>query len=495
MKKAQNNYNEASRKSPLRGDLEGLFSPSHGGGRGEALGGAVATRNACKLCAPLGASIAFKGIRGCVPIIHGSQGCATYIRRYLISHFKEPVDIASSNFTEEATIFGGGANCDRAITNVISQYKPEVVALTTTCLSETIGDDVKMHIHNYRENRELENLPYFVTASTPSYQGSHMDGFHEAVAAAVKAFAQGGEKGTHINIFPGFVSTEDLRQLKYLLHDFGLNFVMLPDYSETLDNPIWETYQRIPEGGTPVSAIETCGQAAASIELGTVLNYGALSGRVKNSQLSLTAANYLENEFGVKNYRLPMPIGVKNTDRFFKVLEEISGRQMPYRYLTERGRLIDSYADGHKYVFGKRAVVYGEEDFVVAMTTFLDEIGFEVILAATGGESGRLEDEIRAACRERGEQILARNSCDYEKIREWCQTNKPDLLVGNSKGYYIARELEVPIVRCGFPIHDRLGGQRINHLGYSGTQQLFDRLVNALIQQKQDHSVVGYKYM
>ena len=53
-----------------------------------------ATRNACKLCAPLGASLAFRGVEGAVPFLHGSQGCATYIRRYTISHFREPVDIA-----------------------------------------------------------------------------------------------------------------------------------------------------------------------------------------------------------------------------------------------------------------------------------------------------------------------------------------------------------------------------------------------------------------
>ena len=455
----------------------------------------TATRNACKLCAPLGASIAFKGIRGCVPIIHGSQGCATYIRRYLISHYKEPIDIASSNFTSETTIFGGGANCHTAIRNVISQYKPEVVALTTTCLSETIGDDVKLYVRNFIQDTDLKSLPYFITASTPSYQGSHMDGFHEAVASAVKSFAKKGERGQHINFFPGFVSTEDLRQLKYLLNDFGIDFVLLPDYSKTLDNPIWETYNRIPEGGTPVSRIEKCGSAAASFEFGTILNLGSLSGKVKSRNLSTTGGGFLENEFGVKNYRLPMPIGVKRTDAFIDELCKITGKELPERYLEERGRLIDSYADGHKYVFGKKAVVFGEEDFVVAMTCFLDEIGIEVVLAATGGESGRLEEEIRKYCPERGGNILSKNSFDYESIREWCLAHKPDLLIGNSKGYYIARELGIPIVRCGFPIHDRLGGQRIKHLGYAGTQDLFDKIVNAAIEYKQDHSPVGYKYM
>ena len=69
-----------------------------------------ATCNACKLCAPLGACLAFRGVEGAMPLLHGSQGCATYIRRYMISHFREPLDIASSNFSETAAVFGGREN-------------------------------------------------------------------------------------------------------------------------------------------------------------------------------------------------------------------------------------------------------------------------------------------------------------------------------------------------------------------------------------------------
>jgi nitrogenase molybdenum-iron protein NifN len=50
-------------------------------------------------------------------------------------------------------------------------------------------------------------------------------------------------------------------------------------------------------------------------------------------------------------------------------------------------------------------------------------------------------------------------------------------------------------VRCGFPIHDRFGGQRLLHLGYAGTLNLFDIIVNTLLQQKQDDSPVGYGYL
>ncbi len=73
-------------------------------------------------------------------------------------------------------------------------------------------------------------------------------------------------------------------------------------------------------------------------------------------------------------------------------------------------------------------------------------------------------------------------------IAEKAKLLKPDLLIGNSKGYGIARDLGIPLVRVGFPIHDRIGGQRILHLGYRGAQQLFDRIVNALLEYKQQTS-------
>jgi nitrogenase molybdenum-iron protein NifN len=87
------------------------------------------------------------------------------------------------------------------------------------------------------------------------------------------------------------------------------------------------------------------------------------------------------------------------------------------------------------------------------------------------------------------------NGLDFEKINELADKLQPDLLIGNSKGYYIAHRLKVPLIRVGFPVHDRFGGQRLQHLCYEGTQQLFDRIINALIESKQDNSPVGYKYI
>jgi nitrogenase molybdenum-iron protein NifN len=455
----------------------------------------TSTRNGCKLCAPLGASVVFKGIRGCVPMIHGSQGCATYIRRYLISHFKEPVDIASSNFSEETTIFGGHKNFNTGIENIIGQYHPEVIGIASACLSETIGENIPGLINEYENVNINQSLPVFVHASTPSYCGSHMDGFHEAISATISAFAVPGNTGNHINIFPGFVSTEDIRHLKDILSDFEMDYILFPDYSDSLDNPHWKEYQLIPEGGTSPEDLRRTGTAKASIELGYIMNQGGLNGQIKNHKTSITAATWLEREHSIPCSRLGLPIGIKETDRFFKVLETISGKPVPELHQRERGRLIDAYVDGHKYHFGKRAVVYGEEDLVIGIVSFLEEIGIETILVASGGESGKLKTTIDQVTEGKRKNCIVMNEADFETIDEMADELKPDIFIGNSKGYYITRRLGIPLVRIGFPIHDRFGGQRIQHLGYKGTQQLFDRITNALIEYKQEHSPVGYTYL
>jgi len=80
-------------------------------------------------------------------------------------------------------------------------------------------------------------------------------------------------------------------------------------------------------------------------------------------------------------------------------------------------------------------------------------------------------------------------------LMDVCKDTQADIVIGSSKGYSLARKLGIPLVRAGFPIHDRIGGQRILHVGYRGAQQLFDRIVNALIEAQQEASSVGYSYV
>jgi nitrogenase molybdenum-iron protein NifN len=448
----------------------------------------TASQNACKLCAPLGAALVFKGIRGAVPLLHGSQGCSTYIRRYLISHFREPIDIACSNFGEQTAIFGGGANMKLALDNIIAQYDPEMIGVATTCLAETIGDDVPMFIAEYHKANADGSVPPIVHVATPSYQGTHMQGFHNTVLAVVRGLARGDrpmEGAPRINLFPGMVSPADLRLLKQIVTDFGLEGMLLPDYSQTLDGGLWSEYHRIPAGGTAIEAIAAAGSARASIELGGVL-----------AKMPDSAADFLEHRFSVPAHRLGLPIGIRGTDRLLQALAVISGRDVPAGYAEERGRLLDALVDGHKYVNNTRAVVYGEADLVAGLVGFLAEIGVLPVICATGDGGGHLADTLQKILdAKRFAKIEVMEGVDFVDIEAAARKAEPDLIIGHSKGYSLSRKLNIPLIRIGFPIHDRMGGGRLLHVGYQGAMALFDRIANAILEHRQSGSEVGYTYM
>jgi nitrogenase molybdenum-iron protein NifN len=448
-------------------------------------GGPAAARNACKLCAPLGACVVFSGLEGCVPFLHGSQGCATYIRRYLISHFREPVDIASSSFTEEDTVFGGARNLKAGLRNVATQYRPEAIGVATTCLAETIGEDLPRILADYQKEASDSAPTSLIRVATPSYAGTHTDGFHATVAAVVQQHVQPGPDHDRVNLLPGFVSTEDLRHLKEMLKATGVAFTLLPDYSATLDGPTWSEYQRLQPGGTSLASVARMSGAPATFELGRTL-----------AAKSETAASWLEKEFSVARVALGLPIGVRETDRFFSELEQVLGKPMPAIIGEERGRLIDALVDGHKYVVGQRAVLFGDQDFVIGLASLLNELGIRPVLCASGSKTGVFEKCLREMLTDVDtRELVVLEGVDHAAIGEHAQALKPDFLLGSSKGYSMAREMNVPLVRVGFPIHDRIGGQRLLHLGYRGAQQLFDRIVNTLLEARQDNSDVGYSYL
>lgn len=435
------------------------------------------TRNACKLCTPLGACLAFMGMEKSITLLHGSQGCSTYIRRYLISHFREPIDIASTNFTEESAVFGGGDNLKKSLTNLISQYSPGIIGVATTCLSETIGDDVPKFLREYRKDNP--DAPELVHVSTPSYTGTHAEGFHRAVLAMVSHFAKAQHTDNAVNIFCGMISPADIRHIRSIVESFGLRPLIVPDYSERLDGAMWEQFHLISEGGTTREELEMTGGALASIEFGH-----SFSERE-------SAGSYLESSFGVRNHRMPFPTGIKGSDAFISLLELISGKKAPAFFCSQRGRLVDSYADGHKYIAGKKVIICGDEDMVVPLAAMCNETGLIVSACATGAKS-RVFARALQQLEVQPEEVMT--GADYIEIEQLAGRYDADLMIGSSKAFKAARSLNVPLMRMGFPIHDRFGGQRLLSAGYEGTQRTFDSMVNHIIEKRQANNPAGYFY-
>lgn len=438
----------------------------------------VATTNPCKICSPLGVSLAVKGISRAMSIMHGSQGCATYIRRYMISHFKEPLDIASSSFDEASAIFGGKKNLNAAIENVNLKYEPRLIAVAPTCLSETIGDDIRSYCLECVESSSAE----LINITMPSYTGAHLDGFHAAVCSVIKEKVRSKGPCQDINLFPSMVSPADLRHLRTITEAFFDEAMILPDYSSTLDGEIWGEYLPIAPGGTTMEEIAAAHLADFSVSFSPFLRD------------EISAPAYLEEGHQVKHYALKPPVGIRGTDSLLALLEEKSGRAIPESFLSQRARLIDALADCHKYLFGKKAVVYGDADFVAGIASFLDEIGVEPLLCVSGSPFLHFKEYV-GSCLENTAPLIIEDNIDFKSLEGMMEGQDFDFMIGNSKGYQLARKKSIPLIRCGFPIHDRVGGPRLLHVGYEGAINLLDNIVNTLLTRKQEESAVGYSYL
>jgi len=436
-----------------------------------------ATVNPCVACAPLGASLVFKGMQGCMSILHGSQGCATYIRRFLISHFREPIDIASSSFTEETVVFGGEINLRNAVHAVYTTYKPHIIGIATTCLAETIGEDIDMLVAKIKSEFADKNVE-IIAVHAPSYKDSHVGGYDNAIQAVLKTMSRKNKATYCCAVIPCMLSPHDLRTVKELAKLYNVPLILFPDYSETLDAGLWDSYTAIPSGGTKREDIEDlCGA-------GLIIDWTALgAGKECAAQNNVS---YL--------HTLP-PIGIKPTDLFCEALSMVSGVAMPKILQEERARLLDSYVDGHKYCSGATVAICCDEPLVRALTLFCLEIGMIPKLVATGRAEKDFAEFIKGKCKDIAEDAVVMPNADFDRIDDVLGQSGIDLCIGTSKLQRFSEKRNIPLVRVGFPIHDRFGASRVALIGYRGTQQLFDRIVNELIAARQSGAQEQWSYV
>jgi Mo-nitrogenase MoFe protein subunit NifK (EC 1.18.6.1) len=97
------------------------------------------TINPERACQPLGAVLCAVGFENTMPFVHGSHGCVAYYRNNLSRHFREPIAGVCTSLTEDGAVFGGQANGFEGFKNASALYKPEMFAISTTCMSEKLS--------------------------------------------------------------------------------------------------------------------------------------------------------------------------------------------------------------------------------------------------------------------------------------------------------------------------------------------------------------------
>lgn len=424
--------------------------------------------NPAKTCQPVGAMYAALGVHECLPHSHGSQGCCAFHRMFLTRHFKDPAMAASSSFTEGASVFGGGSNLRTAAKNIFEIYNPKMIAVHTTCLSETIGDDLNEIIKSI----DIPEGKYIVHTNTPSYKGSHITGFANMVGSFISYLSvKSGKSNGKTALIPGFVNPGDMREMKKLAILMKVPYTMLPDTSGVMDSPMTGKFEMYPKGGTTVEEIIELGDCDQTLAIGKFA--------------SEWGGQTLQKKCDVPYKLLSMPIGITQTDNYILALQAVSKSEVPYELEEERGQLVDILIDIHPYTYNKKVAIYGDPDTVISLTEFALEMGMIPKYVLTGTPGDAFEKEVNGLFEKYGmKDCQAKASGDLYELHQWIKAEGVDLLIGTTHGKHIARAEDIPFIRAGFPIIDRYVHSYMPLVGYKGGMRLAELITNALMDRQ-----------
>lgn len=419
-----------------------------------------------KTSAPLGAAMAFMGMEGSLPLFHGSQGCTAFALVMLVRHFREAIPLQTTAMNEVSTILGGSEQVEQALINMTKRAKPKVIGVISTALTETRGEDLANDLKGISARNK--DLPTLIHVSAPDFDGSLEMGWSKAVTALVEALAvppAGNAMPTRqVNILPGIHLTPgDIENLKEMVEDFGLEPVVLPDLSGSLDGHVPDAYVPTTLGGTSLEQARSMGRALLTIAVGEHMRYPAQA---------------LADRTGVPFELFDRLTGLEAVDRLMVVLSTAAGIPVPAKYRRQRSQLVDAMLDGHFFFGGRQVAVAGEPAMLWTYSRLLADLGANIVAAVTT-QTTPLLSELPA------ERVIIG---DFEDVEDQIlEAGGADLLVANSNGRLLAARHGIPLFRAGFPIFDRLGAAHHTSAGYRGTRDLIFQIGNMLMEHPGHH--------
>ncbi|MEW5285116.1 nitrogenase molybdenum-iron protein subunit beta, partial [Klebsiella michiganensis] len=274
------------------------------------------TVDPAKACQPLGAVLCSLGFANTLPYVHGSQGCVAYFRTYFNRHFKEPIACVSDSMTEDAAVFGGNNNMNLGLQNASALYKPEIIAVSTTCMAEVIGDDLQAFIANAKKDGFVDSSIAVPHAHTPSFIGSHVTGWDNMFEGFAKTFTADyqGQPGKlqKLNLVTGFETyLGNFRVLKRMMEQMAVPCSLLSDPSEVLDTPA-DGHYRMYSGGTTQQEMKEAPDAIDTLLL-----------QPWQLQKSKKVVQEMWNQPATE---VAIPLGLAATDELLMTVSQLSGK-------------------------------------------------------------------------------------------------------------------------------------------------------------------------
>ncbi|ATO34912.1 Nitrogenase molybdenum-iron protein beta chain [Dickeya dianthicola] len=411
---------------------------------------------------PLGAILAAQGIEHSIPLVHGAQGCCAFAKVFFIQHFHEPIPLQSTAMDPTTTIMGADDNIFTALATLCQRNTPKAIVLVSTGLSEAQGSDMAGAVRQFRNDYPRFKSVAILTVNTPDFYGSLENGFSAVVESVVQQWVPdkppAGMRNRRVNLLLShLLNPGDIELIRSYVEAFGLQPVILPDLSQSLDGHLaGGDFQAVTQGGTPLRGIEQMGQSLSTVAIGMSLSRAAslLAMRSRGQSLSL-----------------PHLMTLENMDCFIQHLQQLAGRDVPAWIDRQRGQLQDAMIDCHMWLQGRRMALAAEGDLLAGWCDFALSQGM-----TPGPVVAPVNQPSLAALPV--EQVLIG---DLEDLQDQLCDNPADILVSNSHAADLAEQFDMPLIRAGFPIFDKIGEFRRPRQGYAGMRDTLFELANLML--------------
>lgn len=400
-------------------------------------------------CQQINSLAALESIEDSVLIAHSPQGCVGCATAgadgYRVGQIHRGVEhvrntrIFCTNLDQKSVIFGGEQKLRDTVALAVERYNPKLVFIFSSCASGIIGDDIDAIAANLQDEYDAVIVPV------------HCEGFKSKICAsgfdaafiAINKYILKGQKiekqDNLVNLFaPTSISYADQKEMERMLSLIGMEANYIPFYSS------YEKIKKIPA-------------AAASTAICKVFA----------DEFMIE----LEQDYGIPYSHTVMPIGIRNTDKWFLGIAKQVGKEKEAKEIIEaEHKRIQPLVDEIKErLQGKKVFICGGTGRSFAAAVLIEDFGMQLVGLETPTYDKDAQEDIEYLNTVHKDFVL-----DIANMQPFEQVNlvnklKPDAFIGVSEW----------AAHLGIPTTHVLDGKRPT-MGYDGLLYLGNKIADQL---------------
>ncbi len=401
-------------------------------------------------CQQINSMAALMSLEDSVFISHSPQGCVgcsiMAVDMYRVGQAHRGIrnirnpHIIVTNLDQKSIVFGGEQKMRESVKKAVERYNPKLIFVYASCASGIIGDDIDSIASDLQsEYPDVYIIPIHCEGFKSKVCAS---GFDAAFISINKYILKGKKiprKENLVNLFaPTTVSYADQKEMERMLNLLGAEVNYIPFYSSL------EKIKQIPAA---VASTSIC--------------------KVFADEFMKT----LEKEYDIPYSHTVMPIGIRNTDKWYRGIAGTLGKEKEVEEIIarEHERIEPLVAKLRERLQGKRVFICGGTGRSFAAAALIDDFGMELV----GLETPTYDDDAQADI-EYLNGIHKDFVVDIANMQPFEQVNlvkklKPDAFIG------------VPewAAKLGIPTTHVLDGKRPT-MGYDGLLFLGNKIADQL---------------